>query len=86
MCSICGRYDGMHDYRCPYYSPLRPKYLCCYCGEGIYQGEPINKKNNFTNTPKKKSLIKSYAKMIESNFNKKDIQKIIDELVIYCQK
>lgn len=39
MCSICGRYDGMHDYRCPYYSPLRPKYLCCYCGEGIYQGE-----------------------------------------------
>ena len=48
--------------------------------------ETINKKNNFTNTPKKKSLIKSYAKMIESNFNKKDIQKIIDELVIYCQK
>ena len=39
MCSICGRYDGLHDYRCPYYSPLRPKYLCCYCGEGIYQGE-----------------------------------------------
>ena len=34
MCSICGRYDGLHDYRCPYYSHLRPK-----CGEGIYPGE-----------------------------------------------
>lgn len=39
MCSICGRNDGLHDYRCPYYSPPHPKYLCCYCGEGIYQGE-----------------------------------------------
>lgn len=39
MCSICGRHDATHDYRCPYYSPPRPKYLCCYCGEGIYQGE-----------------------------------------------
>lgn len=38
MCSICGRNDGLHDYRCPYYSPPHPKYLCCYCGEGIYQG------------------------------------------------
>lgn len=39
MCSICGRNDGLHDYRCPYYAPPHPKYLCCYCGEGIYQGE-----------------------------------------------
>ena len=39
MCSICGRYDGQHDCRCPYYSPPHPKCVCCYCGEGIHQGE-----------------------------------------------
>lgn len=39
MCSVCNRYDGAHDPRCPYYSPPRPRITCCYCGEGIYQGE-----------------------------------------------
>lgn len=39
MCEICGRLDGKHHSRCPYYSPPSPKIICCYCGEGIYQGE-----------------------------------------------
>lgn len=37
-CEICRQY-GTHHPRCPYYSPFKPKYICCYCGEGIYQGE-----------------------------------------------
>ena len=39
MCSLYNRYDGTHDPRCPYYSPTRPRITCCYCNEGIYQGE-----------------------------------------------
>lgn len=43
-------------------------------------GEDIN----ITITRKK--LIKPYCKLIENIFDKKDIQKIIDELVIYLNK
>lgn len=39
MCNVCGRTDGQHDCRCPYYYPPPSRYKCCYCGEGIYQGE-----------------------------------------------
>ncbi len=37
-CEICRQY-GTHHPRCPYYSPPRPRITCCYCDEGIYQGE-----------------------------------------------
>ena len=38
MCGICGMY-GQHHPRCPYYSPPKSKYICCYCSESIYKGE-----------------------------------------------
>ena len=37
-CEFCGQV-GTHDYRCPNYISPKAKHYCCYCGEGIYQGE-----------------------------------------------
>ena len=37
-CEFCGQV-GTHDYRCPNYISPKAKYYCCYCNEGIYQGE-----------------------------------------------
>ena len=39
MCDICGMQDNNHHPRCPYYEPPNPKYKCCICENGIYDGE-----------------------------------------------
>lgn len=39
MCEFCLMPNGKHDSRCPYYSPTKPKYICCNCGNDIYQNE-----------------------------------------------
>ena len=39
MCDICGMPDNNHHPRCPYYEPPNPKYKCCICENGIYDGE-----------------------------------------------
>lgn len=37
MCEICRQFP-CHP-RCPNYSTPQPRIICCYCDEGIYQGE-----------------------------------------------
>ena len=37
MCEICRQFPCHPRY--PNYSPPQPRIICCYCDEGIYQGE-----------------------------------------------
>ena len=49
MCDICGMQDNNHHPRCPYYEPPNPKYKCCICENGIYDGEEyiVNDDNEY---------------------------------------
>ena len=37
-CEFCAQVK-IHDYRCPNYIPPKAKHYCCYCSEGMYQGQ-----------------------------------------------
>jgi hypothetical protein len=37
-CEYCNRIIG-HDYRCPNYIPPKANVYCCFCEDGIYDGD-----------------------------------------------
>lgn len=37
-CEYCGRING-HETGCPNFVPPKTNFNCCYCKEGIYDGE-----------------------------------------------
>ena len=39
MCEYCIKIGDLHDFRCPSYEYPKSYYTCCYCNQGIYEGE-----------------------------------------------